>query len=271
MGYVEGQNVSIRYHWIADRYDELPAMVADLVQRRVDVILAIGPPAVIAAKKATQTTPIVFVTGADPMKFGFVASFNKPGGNITGIWMVLTTLAEKRMQLLHDLLPRAERIGLLVNPSSPVAEPQIREVQGAAQALGLKVSVLKAVTDADFAPVFASLAEQRADALFVSADPLFASKGQRLVALAAQHSMPAIYEFRDFVETGGLISYGTVLSDGYYRGGHYVGRMLKGETPAELPVEKVDKFELVINVKTAKVLGLAIPDNLLATADEVIE
>lgn len=271
MGYVGGHNVSIQYHWIADRYEELPAMVADLVQRRVDVILAIGPPAVIAAKRATQTIPIVFVTGADPTKFGFVASFNKPGGNITGIWMVLTTLAEKRMQLLHDLLPKAERIGLLVNPSSPVAEPQIREVQTAAQALGLKVSVLKAVTDPDVDQVFASLAEQRADALFVSADPLFASKGQRLVTLAAQHSMPAIYEFRDFVEAGGLISYGTVLSDGYYRGGHYVGRVLKGEATADLPVEKVDKFELVINVKTAKVLGLAIPDKLLATADEVIE
>jgi putative ABC transport system substrate-binding protein len=271
MGYVEGQNVSIRYHWIADRYDELPAMVADLVQRRVDVILAVGPPAVIAAKRATQTIPVVFVTGADPTKFGFVASFNKPGGNITGIWMVLTTLAEKRMQLLHDLLPKAELIGLLVNPSSPVAEPQIREVQAAAQALGVRVTVLKAVTDKDFDQIFASLAQQRADALFVSADPLFASKGQRLVTLAAQHSMPAIYEFRDFVEAGGLISYGTVLSDGYYRGGHYVGRVLKGAATADLPVEKVDKFELVINVKTAKVLSLAIPDKLLATADEVIE
>lgn len=271
MGFVEGRNVSIRYHWITDRYDALPAMVADLVQRRVDVILAIGPPAVIAAKAATQTTPIIFVTGADPLKFGFVSSFNKPGGNITGIWMVLTTLVEKRLQLLHDLLPKAEVIGLLVNPSSPVAEPQIREAQAGAQALGVRVTVLKAVTENDFEQVFASLGQQRADALFVSADPLFASKGARLAALAAQYAMPAIYEFREFVEAGGLMSYGTVLSDGYYRGGHYVGRVLKGVTPADLPVEKVDKFELVINLKTAKALGLAIPDKLLATADEVIE
>jgi putative ABC transport system substrate-binding protein len=271
MGYVEGQNVSIRYHWITDRYDALPAMVADLVQRRVDVILAIGPPAVIAAKAATQTTPIIFVTGADPLKFGFVSSFNRPGGNITGIWMVLTALAEKRLQLLHDLLPKAELIGLLVNPSSPVAEPQMREAQAAAQALGVRVTVLKAVTENDFEQVFANLAQQRADALFVSADPLFASKGERLVALATQYAMPAIYEFREYVEAGGLMSYGTVLSDGYYRGGHYVGRVLKGMTPVDLPVEKVDKFELIINLKTAKALGLAIPDKSLATADEVIE
>jgi putative ABC transport system substrate-binding protein len=271
MGYVEGRNLSIRYHWITDRYDELPAMVAELVHRQVDVILAIGPPATIAAKRATQTIPVVFVTGADPIKFGFVASFNKPGGNITGIWMVLTTLTEKRLQLLHDLLPKAELIGLLVNPSSPVAEPQIRELQAAAQVLGIRVTVLKAVTENDFDQAFASLARQRANALFVSADPLFASKGQRLVTLAAQHSMPAIYEFRDFVEAGGLISYGTVLSDGYYRAGHYVGRVLKGTTTADLPVEQVDKFELVINVKTARALGLAVPDKLLATADEVIE
>jgi len=271
MSYVEGRNVSIRYHWITDRYDVLPAMVGDLVRRQVDVILAIGPPAVIAAKAATQTIPIIFVTGADPLKFGFVASFNKPGANITGIWMVLTTLAEKRLQLLHDLLPKAELIGLLVNPTSPVAEPQIREAQAGAQALGVRVTVLNAATENDFDQVFASLAQQRADALFVSADPLFASKGQRLVALAGQYAMPAIYEFREFVEAGGLMSYGTVLSDGYYRGGHYVGRVLKGTAPADLPVENVDKFELVINVKTAKALSLAIPDKLLATADEVIE
>jgi putative ABC transport system substrate-binding protein len=271
MGYVEGQNVSIRYHWITDRYDEMPAMAADLVKRQVDAIIAIGPPAVIAAKAATRTIPIVFVTGADPLKFGFVASFNKPGGNITGIWMVLTALAEKRLQLLHDLLPQAELIGLLVNPTSPVAEPQIREAQAAAQALGFKMTVLKAVTESDFEPAFASLAQQRAAALFVSADPLFASEGKHLVALAAQYAMPAIYEFREFVEAGGLMSYGTVLSDGYYRGGRYVGRVLKGAAPADLPIDKVDKFELVINLKTAKALGLTVPDRLLATTDEVID
>jgi putative tryptophan/tyrosine transport system substrate-binding protein len=271
MGYFEGQNVSVEYRWITDRYDALPAMAADLVQRQATVIFALGPPAVLAAKAASGTVPIVFVTGADPLKFGFVASFNKPGGNITGIWMVLTALAEKRLQLLHDLLPKAELIGLLINPTSPVAEPQTREAQAAAHVLGVKFTVLSAVTENDFDQVFASLAQQRADALFVSADPFFASKREHLVALAAQHAMPTTYEFREFVEAGGLMSYGTVLSDGYYKGGNYVGKVLKGTKPADLPVEQVNKFELVINLKTAKTLGLTVPDKLLALADEVIE
>jgi putative tryptophan/tyrosine transport system substrate-binding protein len=271
VGYVEGQNVSVEYHWITDRYDALPAMAADLVQRQATVIFALGPPAVLAAKTASGTVPIVFVTGADPLKFGFVASFNKPGGNITGIWMVLTALAEKRLQLLHELLPKAELIGLLINPTSPVAEPQTREAQAAAHVLGVKLTVLNAATENDFNQVFASLAQQRADALFVSADPFFASKREHLVALAAQHAMPTTYEFREFVEAGGLMSYGTVLSDGYYKGGNYVGKVLKGTKPADLPVEQVNKFELVINLKTAKTLGLTVPDKLLALADEVIE
>jgi ABC-type uncharacterized transport system substrate-binding protein len=271
MGYFEGQNVSVEYRWITDRYDALPAMAADLVQRQATVIFALGPPAVLAAKAASGTVPIVFVTGADPLKFGFVASFNKPGGNITGIWMVLTALAEKRLQLLHDLLPKAELIGLLINPTSPVAEPQTREAQAAAHVLGVKLTVLSAVTENDFDQVFASLTQQRADALFVSADPFFASKSEHLVALAAQHAMPTTYEFREFVEAGGLMSYGTVLSDGYYKGGNYVGKVLKGMKPADLPVEQVNKFELVINLKTAKTLGRTVPDKLLALADEVIE
>ena len=271
MGYFEGQNVSVEYRWITERYDALPAMAADLVQRQATVIFALGPPAVLAAKAASGTVPIVFVTGADPLKFGFVASFNKPGGNITGIWMVLTALAEKRLQLMHDLLPKAELIGLLINPTSPVAEPQKREAQAAAHVLGVKLTVLSAVTENDFDQVFASLAQQRADALFVSADPFFASKREHLVALAAQHAMPTTYEFREFVEAGGLMSYGTVLSDGFYKGGNYVGKVLKGTKPADLPVEQVDKFELVINLKTAKTLGLTVPDKLVALADEVIE
>jgi putative ABC transport system substrate-binding protein len=271
MGYFEGQNVSVEYRWMTDRYDALPAMAADLVQRQVAVILAVGPPAVLAAKAAGSTIPIVFVTGADPLKFGFVASFNKPGGNITGIWMVLTALAEKRLQLMHDLLPKAELIGLLVNPASPVAEPQIREAQAAAHVLGIRLTVLRAVSESDFDQVFVSLAQQGADALFVSADPFFASKRDHLVALAAEHAIPATYEFREFVEAGGLMSYGTVLSDGFYRGGSYVGKVLKGTKPADLPVEQVDKFELVINLKTAKALGLTVPDKLLGLADEAIE
>jgi putative ABC transport system substrate-binding protein len=271
MGYVEGQNVSIQYRWITARYDALPAMAADLVQRDVAVILALGPPAVLAAKAATSTIPIVFVTGADPLKFGFVASFNKPGANITGIWLVLTALAEKKLQLLHDLIPKAELIALLVNPTSPVAEPQMRDAQAAARALGLRLTVLSAVTENDFDQAFAALVRERADALLVSADPFFFSRREQLVALAARHSIPALYELREFVEGGGLLSYGTVLSEGFHKGGNYIARILKGAKPADLPVEQIDKFELVINRSTAKTLGLSIPDRLLALADEVIE
>jgi ABC-type uncharacterized transport system substrate-binding protein len=271
VGYFEGQNLSVEYRWITDRYDALPAMATDLVQRQVTVIFAIGPPAVLAAKAASPTIPIIFVTGADPLKFGFVASFNKPGGNITGIWMVLTALAEKRLQLMHDLLPNAKLIGMLVNPTSPVAESQIQEARAAAHVLGVRLIVLNAVAENDFDQVFVSLAQQHADALFVSADPFFASKREHLVALAAQHAIPTSYEFREFVEAGGLMSYGSVLSDGFYKGGNYVGKVLKGTKPADLPVEQVNKFELVINLKTAKALGLTVPDKLFGLADEVIE
>jgi putative ABC transport system substrate-binding protein len=271
MGYVEGQNLRIEYRWITDRYSPLPTMAADLVQRGVALIGAFGPPAVLAAKAATATIPIVFVTGADPLKFGFVASFNRPGGNITGIWMVTTVLAEKRLQLIHQLLPKAKLIALLVNPTSPVAEPQMADAQSAAGALSLELSIMRAVTEKDFDQVFATLAQQRADALFVSADPFFASRREQLVALAARYAIPTLYEFREFVEAGGLMSYGTVLRDGYYRGGLYAGRILKGAHPADLPVEELHKLELVINLKTAKTLGLDVPPSLLATADEVIE
>jgi putative tryptophan/tyrosine transport system substrate-binding protein len=271
MGYVEGQNVRIEYRWITDRYDPLPAMATDLVRRQVTMIGAFGPPAVLAAKATTATIPIIFVTGADPIKFGFVASFSRRGGNITGIWIVSTVLAQKRMQLIRELLPKAELIALLVNPTSPVAEPQIRDAQAAADALGLKLSVLNAVTENDFDQVFATLIQRRADALFISADPFLSSRRERLVALAARHAIPTLYEIREFAEAGGLLSYGTVLREGYYKGGIYAGRILKGVNPADLPVEQVNKLELIINLKTAKALGLEIPDKLLALADEVIE
>lgn len=271
MGYVEGQNVRIEYRAITDRYSSLPAMATDLVQRKVAMIGAFGPPAVLAAKAATATIPIVFVTGADPVKFGFVASFNRPGGNITGIWMVLAVLAQKKMQLIRELLPKAKLIALLVNPTSPVAEPQMRDAQAAADILGLKLNILSAVTEKDFDPVFATLVQQRPDALLISADPFFSSRREHLVALAAHHAIPTLYEIREFVEAGGLMSYGTVLREGYYKGGIYAGRVLKGEKPADLPVEQVNKLELVINLKTARTLGLEIPPNLLALADEVIE
>jgi putative ABC transport system substrate-binding protein len=226
---------------------------------------------VLAAKAVTTTIPIIFVTGADPLKFGFVTSFNKPGANITGIWMVLTVLAEKRLQLLHDLVPKAELFALLVNPASPVSEPQTRDAQAAANSLGVRLTVVNAVTENDFDQVFASLGQQHAGALIVSADPFFASKREHLVALAARHAIPTLYEIREFVEAGGLMSYGTVLTDGYYKGGNYVGQVLKGTKPADLPVEQVDKFELIINLKTAGALGLTIPSGVLAIADEVIE
>jgi putative ABC transport system substrate-binding protein len=270
-GYVEGRNVAIDYRWITERYDPLPATAAELVQRQVAVVFASGPPAVLAAKAATASIPIVFVTGADPLKFGFVSSFSRPSGNITGIWMVTTVLAEKRLQLVHDLLPKAELVALLVNPPSPVAEPQVRDAQAAARALGLKLNIVTAVTESDFDQVFATLAAQRTDALFVSADPFFSSRREHFVALAARHTIPTIYEFREFVEAGGLMSYGTVLADGYYRGGLYAGRILKGAKPSELPVEQMNKLELVINLKTAKTLGLDVPPTFLALADEVIE
>jgi putative ABC transport system substrate-binding protein len=252
MGYVEGHNVAIESHWITERYDPLPAMAGELVQRHVNVIVAGGPPAVLAAKAATASIPIVFVTGA-------------------GIWMVTTVLAEKRLQLVHDLVPNAESVALLVNPTSPVADPQVQDAQAAAGKLNLKLSVMTAVTESDFDRVFATLAQQRTNALLVSADPFFSSRREHFVALAARHAIPTIYEFREFVEAGGLMSYGPVLPDGYYRGGLYAGRILKGAKPADLPVEQTNKLELVINLKTAKALDLEVPPTLLVAADEVIE
>jgi putative ABC transport system substrate-binding protein len=271
MGYVEDQNVTIEYRWMKDTYETLPAMAVDLVQRRVAVICAFGPPAVLAAKAASPSIPIVFVTGADPIKFGFVASFNRPGGNMTGVWLVTAVLAEKRLEMLREVAPKAALMAILVNPKSPVAELQTRDAQTAARVLGLKLSVLTAISEGDFDNVFNQVVQQRADALMVSADPLFSSRQEQLVALAARHRVPAIYEWREFVEAGGLMSYGTIIRDGLHNSGIFVGRILKGANPADLPVEQLDKVELVVNLKTAKAMGLIVPPNLLARADEVIE
>jgi putative ABC transport system substrate-binding protein len=271
MGYAEGQSVSIEYRWITDRYDPLPAMAADLVQRQASIICAFGPPAVLAAKTATASIPIVFVTGADPIKFGFIESFSRPGRNLTGVWLVAPTLAQKRLELLREMVPRAALVALLVNPTSPVAEPQVRDTGTAANVLGLKLSVLNAVTEAEFDQVFATLAEQRVDALLVSADPFFSSRREQLAARAARHAIPTLYEWREFVEVGGLMSYGIVVRDGYYKGGVYAARVLRGANPADLPVEQLNKLELVINLKVAKALGIEVPLSLLIRADALIE
>ena len=271
IGYVAGQNVAIEYRWTAEGYDMLPGMAADLARRQAVVIGAFGPPAVLAAKAAAPSIPIVFITGADPMKFGFVASFSRPGGNMTGVWLVTAALAEKRLGLLREIAPGAALIALLINPRSPVAEPQKQDAQTAASALGLKLMVQTATAESEFERAFAMLAGQGADALMVSADPLFASRQEQLVSLAARHRIPTIYEWREFVEAGGLMSYGTVVREGLYKGGIVAGRILKGASPSELPVEQLNKLELVINLKTAKALSLTIPPTLLARADEVIE
>ena len=271
MGFFEGQNLSIDYHWITDRYDSLPATAADLVQRQVAIIVAFGPPAVLAANAATATIPIVFVTGAHPIKFGFVKSFNRPGGNATGIWMVTTVLAEKRLQLMHQLLPKAELIALLINPTSPVAELQIRDAQAAARTLSLKLNVVNAVTENDFDQVFASLIKQRPDALFVSADPFFSSRRQHLVALSVRDRIPTP---TNPGSSSKQVAWGATdrsCAMATTKGVSTPVEFLKGANPADLPVEQVNKLELVINLKTAQTLGLTISPNLLALTDEVIE
>ena len=270
-GYVEGQNVAIEYRWAKGRYDRLPAFAADLVRHQVTVMFASAPSSVLAAKAATSAIPIVFQMGADPIKLGIVASLNQPGGNITGINHLNYLLEPKRLELLHELARSTSVMAALLNPHNPESETQSREMREAARKLELQLHVLNAGNDLDFDQVFATLLQRRADALLISADPFFTSRREHLVALAARHAIPTLYEVREFVEAGGLMSYGAVLREGYYKGGIYAGRILRGVNPADLPVEQVNKLELVINLKTAKALGLEIPDKLLALADEVIE
>jgi putative ABC transport system substrate-binding protein len=271
-GYVEGQNLAIEYRWAEGHYDRLPALAADLVDRQVAVILAMGgtDPAR-AAKAATSTIPVVFVSAADPMRAGLVASLNRPGGNVTGVSLIAAALEEKKMGLLHELVPKASVIAGLINPNYPGAKTETDEVQQAASYLGVKAIVLTATTDDEIDAAFANADQQGAGAMLVCSDPFFNSRSGRFVAAAARYSMPVIYSQREFVRGGGLVSYGPDFSDGYRNGGIYVGKILKGAKPAELPVMQPTKFELVINLKTAKTLGLAVPPTLLATADEVIE
>ena len=271
-GYVEGQNVAIEYRWAEEQNDRLPALAADLVRRQVAVIAVAGQVlGVLAAKAATRTIPVVFLTGADPVALGLVASLNRPGGNVTGVTTLSVELEPKRLELLYGLVPTATSIGALVNPTNPNAEVQTRELQPAARALGLKLELLQATSERDFDGVFARLAELKAGGLVIGTDGLFISRGEQLGALAARHSVPAIFQFRAFAAAGGLMSYGGSLTDMYRQAGVYTGRILKGEKPADLPVQQVTKVELILNLKTAKALGLTIPLPLLGRADEVIE
>jgi putative tryptophan/tyrosine transport system substrate-binding protein len=272
-GYVEGQNVTVEYHWLEGQYDRVPELVADLVRRRVAVIAAPGAtPAAIAAKAATATIPIVFGVGEDPVKLGLVASLARPGGNATGINFFSGELVAKRLALLHELVPKAARVAVLVNPTNvTVTEATLRDVQKAARVIGLQIYFLNASTSDEIDAVFAALARERPDALFVNADGFFNSRRVQISTLAARGKIPAAYSIRDSVEAGGLMSYGTDRTDRFRQAGVYTGKILNGTKPADLPVVQSTKFEFVINLKTAKALGLTIPETLLATADEVIQ
>jgi putative ABC transport system substrate-binding protein len=271
-GYVEGQNLRIEYRWAEGHYDRLSRLASDLVDRHVAVILAMGgtDPAR-AAKAATSTIPIVFISAADPVKTGLVASLNHPGGNVTGVSLIAAALDEKKMGILHELAPKASIIAALTNPGYPGARTQADEVQQSAGQLDVKPVMVSARTDAEIAAAFASAAQQGAGAMLVASDPFFNSRSGVCVEQAARYAMPTIYPQKEYVRAGGLISYGPDFSDGYRNSGVYVGKILNGAKPAELPVMQPTKFELVVNLKTAKQLGLTVPPTLLATADEVIE
>jgi ABC-type uncharacterized transport system substrate-binding protein len=271
-GFVDGRNVAIEYRFVQGQYDRLPQMADELIRRQVAVIVAAGgEPSALAAKSATSTTPIVFVMGSDPVKAGLVTSYNRPGGNLTGINILTDTLEAKRLGLLRELVPRAAAVGLLWNPRFASAESQLRDVQEAARVINMTIRALPASTDREIELAFETVAQERIRALAVAADPFLTMSGDKIVALAARAAVPAMYEFRGQVAAGGLMSYGIDVVDVYRQAGVYVGRILKGEKPADLPVLQPTKFELVINLKTAKALGLNVPDRLLALADEVIE
>ena len=271
-GFVEGRNVTIEYRWAEGQYDRVPALAADLVRRQVAIIVTVGgETSATAAKAATATIPIVFNVGADPVKLGLVTSLARPGGNATGVNIFTTELVEKRLGLLRDLVPAATTVAVLSNPNFPAAVANVRESEAAARAIGKQVVIFNASSDAKIETAFANIVQARPGALLVGADPFFNSRRGLIVALAARHAVPAIYEWREFAEAGGLVSYGTSLVEAYRQQGIYVGRILKGETPADLPIVQLSKFELIINLNTARALDFAIPPGVLAIADEVIE
>ncbi len=271
-GYVEHRNVAIDYRWADDQPDRLPALAADLIQRRVAVIATTGGTAsALAAQAATSTVPIVFATAADPVDLGLVASFNRPGGNLTGVSFLISTVAPKQFEALHETVPNAGTIGVLVNPTNANAKFEIARVQAAADAVGRKLHIVHAANGSDLETAFATLLQQRVGAFMVAPDVFFFGQRNHIVSWAARHGVPGIYPSREFPEAGGLMSYGTSVDDAYRQEGVYVGRILKGEKPADLPVQQVVKVELVINLKTAKVIGVTIPLPLSGRADEVIE
>jgi putative ABC transport system substrate-binding protein len=270
-GYVEGQNVKIEYAWADERYDRLPALAEDLVRRQVSLIFAAATPAALAAKPATSTIPIVFAIGGDPVRTGLVESLSRPGGNLTGAAHINVETAPKRLELMHELMPAEKVIGLLVNPTNPVTKSVTAGVQAAASSLGLELKVMHAQTGQDIDAVFASLPGMKVAALVIGTDPFFTSQSEKLGAISLRLAIPAIYQYRTFAESGGVMSYGGSITDSYHHAGTYAGRILKGEKPGDLPVQLSTKIELLINLKSAKALGLTVPLPLLGRADDVIE
>jgi len=271
-GYVEGQNLAVEYRWAEGQYDRLPALAADLVQRGVSVLVATGgEPSALAAKGATSSIPFVFITGGDPVKIGLVESINRPGGNATGVSLLSTNAESKRLGLLHELVPGAKVVGILIDPNFQEAEAQARELRDAAGTIGQRIHIAYAKNDGELELAFEALVWERADALHVCADPFFDTRRNRIFAFVDQHRMPAVYQFREYAVGGGLMSYGVSLPEGYRQVGIYAGQILKGAKPADLPIVQSIKFEFVINLKTAKAIGLEVPAMLLARADEVIE
>jgi ABC-type uncharacterized transport system substrate-binding protein len=270
-GYVDGQNVTIEYRWAEGRYERLPTLAADLVRRQVSVIAATSTPAILVAKGATSTIPIVFTTGADPVRLGFVASLNRPGGNTTGVNFFTAELGSKQAGLLHELIPAAVHVGLLVNPNYPATDDMKRDTTTAASTIGFQIDVMQASNSREIEAAFGALVRNRTDALLVGSDSYFVSRRLQIATLAARHAIPAVYPIRDFAEAGGLMSYGASQTEAYRQAGIYTGKILKGAKPADLPVMQSTKFELVINLPTARAIGLEIPPTLLARADEVIE